>query len=123
MPIECEHGEMHHSNQRRQWECPNGCMAVTDQLAAANRLGPWAPPRRASLVSDIPGYARTGPTSYERIGPGPDFRDVWQAQFHQPVVTATVDRESAAIADAASALIGEGARDLARELLAATRRR
>jgi hypothetical protein len=66
------------------WPCGKpGCdfpdaKPISYEYAAAHRLGPFAPKRNEYERAHIPGYVQIGPTTYERIGPGTDFRDVWQ---------------------------------------------
>ena len=85
--MRCPNGHALQRNEslRLWWPCGvPGCdfpdaKPITDQYAAANRLGPYAPNRETFERIDMPGYVQTGPASYEHIGPGPDFRAVWQA--------------------------------------------
>lgn len=112
---------LHWSDAMRAFVDDRGAIYETEQQIEARGPKPRPP---AFEHRPIDGYVQIGPTSYERIGPGPDFRDVWQAQFH-PARPAQADRETRAIATAAAVLIGEGrgAEGVALELLAATRRR
>lgn len=96
----------------------DGAIYETEQQLEARGARPRAP----AFIESLRGYVQTGPTSYERLGPGPDFRDVWQAQFHG-VRTTSDAREPEAIARAAAILLNEGARSEAIELLTATRHR
>lgn len=51
-----------------RWVCPGYAGdGLTEQTAAALRLGKFAPPRRPVYAEPIPGFVQTGPSTYERI--------------------------------------------------------
>ena len=62
--------------QWREWSCEMHGI-VSEQRAALDRLGPFAPPRRnTESRQHIPGFVWNG-NSYTRIS-DPDFKQVWQ---------------------------------------------
>lgn len=100
-----EHGEIYETEQ--QIEARGPCP----------RLPAFAP------LPPLDGYVQIGSATYERIGPGPDFRDVWQEQFRPTRASKRTERLLEAITATAAVLLneGEGARRVALELLDAAR--
>ena len=57
------------------WRCRDCGSTITDHEAAARHLGPFAPKRDEWESKPIPGFAQTGPNSYERLVE-PDAKEI-----------------------------------------------